>query len=162
MHRMPGRRRETFKASLIWFYLLVGFVFLTDQLTKCLAVTYLEPHPSIPVLPNIFHFTLVYNKGIAFGLFHNHESLLLVLITTSLFLLFFFSRHVSELSLLTRWAFGLILGGALGNWIDRVHHGYVIDFLDFRIWPVFNFADTMISIGVGLYFLSLLKKEKHA
>ena len=145
---------------MITFYLLVGLVFLTDQLTKCLAVKYLESHPSIPIFPNIFHFTLVYNKGIAFGLFRHHESFLLILITTSLFLLFLFSRHVTDLSLLTRWAFGLILGGALGNWIDRVHHGYVIDFLDFRIWPVFNFADTAISIGVGLYLLSLLKKEK--
>ncbi|MSR77258.1 MAG: signal peptidase II [Candidatus Omnitrophica bacterium] len=157
---MPRRRREEFKTSLILFYLLVGLVFLADQFTKSLAVAYLESQPSIAILPGFFHFTLVYNKGIAFGLFHNHESLLLIAITASLFVLFLFSRHVMDLSLLTRWAFGLILGGALGNWIDRVHHGYVIDFLDFRVWPVFNVADTAISIGVGLYLLSLLKKEK--
>ena len=156
---MPGNRGEE-KTSVVWFYSLAAAVVLLDQFTKFLAVRFLAPQDSLPLLPSIFHLTFVRNRGIAFGLFNGHPSLLLILITASLAVLIYLGIKMKESPVLQRWAFALILGGALGNWIDRVCYGAVIDFLDFRVWPVFNFADTAISAGVGLYLLSFMKAEK--
>ncbi len=104
---------------------------------------------------------MVHNTGIAFGFFRTHERALLILITLSLGCLFYWSTRLKEGSPsgLNRAALALILGGALGNWIDRVRWGAVIDFLDFRIWPVFNIADSAITLGVGLYLISLLRSR---
>lgn len=131
---------------------------LFDQLTKALAQTFLTPGVSLPLLDRFFHLTLVQNQGIAFGLFQGAEKALLVVITLSIGLLVVFGLRTGSGRWLTQWGIGLILGGALGNWIDRIRVGAVIDFLDFRIWPVFNFADTAITVGVGLFLLELLKK----
>ena len=78
------------------------------------------------------------------------------MITLSLIVLLLWGVRLAGESLLGRWALILILGGALGNWIDRLRFGGVVDFLDFRIWPVFNLADTAISIGVGLFIIQFL------
>ena len=115
---------------------------------------------SVPVIPGIFHLTLVRNSGIAFGLFRNHHGILFALISISLVILFFWGSTLKHHSVGARWGFGFIVGGAIGNWIDRVRVGAVIDFLDFRIWPVFNIADFAITLGVGLYLFSLLKTKK--
>lgn len=129
-------------------------------MTKAASVFFLSAGNSISVLDGIFHLTLVYNTGIAFGFFKDHPSLLLTLITLSLVLLIFWGMKIRQSSRLARAGLGLILGGAVGNWIDRIRVGAVIDFLDFRIWPVFNFADTAISVGVGLYLLLLFFPHK--
>lgn len=126
-----------------------------DQLTKTLAQNFLEPGASRPVLPSIFHLTLVENQGIAFGLFQGGEKILFLIITLSIGVLFLLGLF-SNVPLRNQSALGLILGGALGNWIDRIRVGAVIDFLDFRIWPVFNLADTAITIGVGILLLDLV------
>jgi signal peptidase II len=106
------------------------------------------PHQSIPVIKNVFHITYVQNTGAAFSilkgktfLFTVVSSIVIVIIT--LVLIKLPAKHK---------AFGivmaLILGGAMGNFIDRLRFGYVVDFLDFRVWPVFNIADCAIVIGV--------------
>ncbi len=133
-----------------------------DQLTKAVSLRYLVAGESVPVIPNVFHLTLVSNTGIAFGFFKDHGTLLLLLISCSLLLLFWWGMKHGQSSLTARVGLGLILGGAFGNWIDRVRVGGVIDFLDFRIWPVFNVADTAISIGVGLYLLLLFFPHKNS
>ena len=79
----------------------------------------------------------------------------------SIIILIFFGLRTAPRHWTNPWGIGLILGGALGNWVDRIRVGAVIDFLDFQIWPVFNFADTAITIGVGLFFLEMLKKQNH-
>ena len=135
-------------------------VLLTDQLTKFTVVNALSYGQSIPVISGIFHITLVRNSGIAFGLFRNYPWLLLALITASLGILFLLAGKVQRQDSLVRYAFALILGGAIGNWVDRMRFGVVIDFLDFRFWPVFNIADSAITVGVGMYFISLLKKGR--
>lgn len=114
----------------------------------------------MPVIPGVFHLTLVNNEGIAFGLFHQHEGLLLILISLSLILLFVWG-HTLKHTRLSRWGIGLILGGAVGNWVDRVRVGAVIDFLDFRVWPVFNLADTAITTGVVLCMILFFKEQKN-
>ncbi len=115
----------------------------------------------MPIAPPVFFLTLVKNTGIAFGLFRGGSRLLAAFIFTSLMVLaaltpLFARKRVSE-----QWAFALILGGAAGNFLDRLRLGYVVDFLDFRVWPVFNMADTFISVGVGLFVLSLLRGDRH-
>lgn len=147
------------------FGILVFFVFLLDQLTKLLAVHYLSSVDSFPVLQNVFHLTLVYNTGIAFGFFRHSQAILLGAITLSLvFLLIWGARSFKQKpgepsQKFQSFALALILGGAIGNWLDRVRIGSVVDFFDFRVWPVFNVADSAITIGVGCYLWLLLFKK---
>lgn len=158
---MSGGRGEEKTPSLARgiFLLLAGFILLADQLTKFLAQTTLIPGISRPVINNFFHLTLVENQGIAFGLFQGADKILLIIITLSIAILIAVGFRVSPLHVKTQWGIGLILGGAAGNWIDRIRFGAVIDFLDFRIWPVFNVADSAITLGVGIFLLELLTKR---
>ncbi len=82
---------------------------------------------------------------------------LLIVVSVSLFLIGWMAHRPAFQNLRDQWVFGLILGGAFGNWVDRIQYGAVVDFLDFRIWPVFNLADSAISIGVGIYILYLFR-----
>ena len=98
----------------------------------------------------------------AFGLFSGYAPVLFAVITVSLIFLFVIANRSHDTSLqgnsnLDRWALSMILGGAIGNWIDRLCFRAVIDFIDFRIWPVFNIADTAITVGVCLYLIRMLK-----
>jgi len=114
------------------------------------------------VIPGIFHLTLVHNRGIAFGLFSQFPWLLMAVVTVSLILITWISHRPAFRKPLDQWVFGLILGGALGNWLDRVLYGAVIDYFDFRVWPVFNIADSAISIGVGIYLFYLLRQPQES
>ena len=150
------------RLSLIPVFLTSILVLAADRWTKHLALTHLSHETSVPVLPGIFHFTLVENTGIAFGLFQQHSGVLFLAITVCVIALLYFSGSNHSSSLGQKVAYGLILGGAIGNWFDRVTVGHVIDFLDFRIWPVFNIADSCISVGVALYLFATLLEPKHA
>ncbi len=160
---MPVRtgEEETAGLSRKFFLLLAGLVLLLDQFSKALALKYLVPGTSRPVLSPLFHLTLVENQGIAFGLFQGFDKLLFVTVTVSIGVLVYLGFRSDARRWVNQWGIGLILGGAVGNWLDRARVGAVIDFLDFRIWPVFNFADTAITLGVGLFLLDILKRQKH-
>ena len=151
---------------MIFFYVLVGFVVLIDQLSKFFALRCLSPQASVPLIPAVLDLTLVRNSGAAFGLFSDYAPALFTVITASLVVLFFIANRShgkggSGVSTVDRWALSLILGGAVGNWIDRLRFGTVIDFIDFRVWPVFNIADAAITVGVAIYFIHVLtSKEK--
>ena len=133
-----------FKIALIVLFL--------DQLTKYLALAKLAIGETSPVIKNLFHLTLVYNSGSAFGLFKNGR---VIFITLAFFAVVFIARYLiskrNSLVMSLKLSLGLIMAGAVGNLIDRIRFGYVIDFLDFRIWPVFNIADSAITIGVILF-----------
>ncbi len=139
--------------------IIVLTVIFLDQLTKFLITRNLLYNQSIPVIKGIFNLTLIHNRGAAFGLLKNQVPLF---ISTSVFaiILIYFSlknnKHRKSYSV----SLALILAGALGNLIDRLFFGYVIDFLDFRIWPVFNVADSAITIGAILLALSILLEPK--
>jgi signal peptidase II len=111
---------------------------------------------SVPVIPGVFHFTLIYNTGIAFGFFQNSGLLLFAVISLSIVLLILAGPRLAGDGLSAQISMALILGGALGNWIDRCRVHAVIDFLDFQVWPVFNIADSAITVGVGLYLLKFV------
>jgi len=126
-------------------------VVVLDQLTKIFFSDLLSIGESLPVLRNILHMTLVHNTGIAFGLFKNQGAVFIVIPIIAVGLLvyniYYYRHNGEELSRLYIIAFSLILGGAIGNLLDRILYGYVIDFIDFRIWPVFNVADSAITVG---------------
>lgn len=174
---MPGRRGEAKTSQVILLSTLSLVVVLFDQFTKWAALQALAYGQTTPVIPNVFHLTLVENTGIAFGMLHRNDWLLTWLIPASILLLAYFAVKICRENVpqpnagdnwfkrlrqfgLVQWGILLILGGAIGNWIDRLHYGAVIDFLDFRVWPVFNFADCAITTGVGLYILSLIRNPK--
>ncbi|MBN1494053.1 MAG: signal peptidase II [Candidatus Omnitrophica bacterium] len=137
-------------------------IVIVDQISKYLASDFFSQHArSIPLIPNIFHLTYVENTGIAFGMFKEHPNLLVAIIAISLLFITYYAIKTHQGRTLFFVSYGFTLGGAFGNIIDRLRLGFVVDFLDFRIWPVFNLADTFISVGVGLIILDMLfHKEK--
>lgn len=139
-------------------FIIVLATLSLDQLTKFLITKNLFQNQSIPIIKGIFHITLVHNRGAAFGILKNQIPLFII---TSLFaiILIYFNLKENKQSKSYSIVLSLILAGALGNLIDRLFFGYVIDFLDFRIWPVFNVADSAITIGAILLGWSILFKK---
>ena len=131
-------------------WLIAAVTLILDQLTKAWVIHSVEPADSIPLLPPILHLTYVQNTGAAFGLFKGSGMLLIVLsIGVAAWITGVFLRGGPS-HRLSRWGCALILGGAVGNLIDRLRFGYVVDFFDLRVWPVFNVADSAITIGAAL------------
>ncbi len=146
------------------FLIIAGVVIILDQLTKSLVRQILSPGQSIHIINGIFHITYVNNPGSAFGLLPNHHLFLLLVTFITVILIFFYYGRIRPREMLMQVALGMELGGAAGNFIDRTAYGLVTDFLDFRIWPVFNVADSAIVIGLILLVLTLLleKRQKRA
>ncbi len=133
---------------------IVAAIVGLDRLSKVFFSHLLQLGESLPIIRNIIHMTLVHNTGIAFGLFKNQGIVFIIIPLIMIVLLiynFYHYKYNSEnFSRLYIIAVSLILAGAVGNLIDRIFYGYVIDFIDLRIWPVFNIADSAITIGAFL------------
>jgi signal peptidase II len=126
---------------------IIVFIILSlDQLTKFLVSKNLELNNSIPIIKGVFSLTLVHNRGAAFGIFKNQFYLFIFSSIVAVILIYSILKKNKRNNFYS-FSLSLILGGALGNLIDRAFLGYVVDFLDFRIWPVFNIADSAITIG---------------
>ena len=138
-------------------------VLWADQFTKHLVVRWFLPGESRFVIPHFLKWTYERNLHGAFGLFGSNAVLLIGMGIVVLVLFWFSFREAAAHSLTVRIAFGMIVGGAIGNIVDRLHYGYVIDFIDFyRIWPnIFNVGDSCITVGVGLLLLSSLVSRRH-
>lgn len=134
-------------------------VLVLDRLTKYLIVQNIPLNESLPLIKNIFHISLVYNSGAAFGIFKTQNYSLVAISILAIILIIGHLRRTAAKGKLYLSSLVLILAGTVGNLIDRVSLGYVIDFLDFRIWPVFNIADSSITIGALLLGYCLLKKK---
>lgn len=145
------------------FIIGVLLVVLADQVTKIWISRNMELMESIPVIPGIFHITYIQNPASAFGILKFDNIIFITVgLLVILFLILFLSK-IAQKSKIVFFSFIFILGGALGNLLDRVRLGSVIDFLDFRIWPIFNIADSAINIGLFLliiYFLFHKEEEK--
>ena len=148
-------------ARLAW----VAIVLIAmDQTTKMIALSYLSFAQPVPVIPGLFNFTLVYNTGSAFSAFADWESARWILIVVALvavgLALWLAGGRVGQ-SKAAQAALGLIIGGAVGNLIDRVRLGKVVDFIDWHIgdlhWPVFNIADAGITVGAAYLGWLILK-----
>ncbi|MGI9951119.1 signal peptidase II [Moorellaceae bacterium AZ2] len=137
------------------FPLLVLAVVAGDQLSKLVVRQTLAPNETVPVLDNIFHLTHVNNPGAAFGLLAHRTPFFIATGLIVIGLIIIAYRQFRTGGLYFQLALALQLGGALGNLLDRLRFGYVVDFLDFRIWPVFNLADVAIVGGAGLLLWQL-------
>ncbi|MDD5772221.1 MAG: signal peptidase II [bacterium] len=149
----------------MFFYILGIILIIIDQVTKLLITDKLDLGQSIPVIDGILHFTYVRNPGIAFGLFPKMNIIIIILSIVTIFLLFSIYRKTNSGNLWIRTALIFIVSGAAGNLLDRIQYNVVIDFIDFRVWPVFNLADAFIVIGVVILFIIIFftkEREKDA
>lgn len=140
-------------------FLVALITLLLDQWFKILVERSFDLGQSLPVIDDVFHLTYVRNQGAAFGLFSDYTVILIVISLVILAGVFYLLFSLKLESTIIRLAFGLVIGGAIGNLVDRIRLGYVIDYLDFRIWPVFNLADVALVIGCGLIIVLLWKSR---
>ena len=131
---------------------------LLDQLAKFLVRQNFQLSQSIPVIKNILHFTYITNTGSAFGLFKGFNLIFILFSAIVIILIFYFVREIRENEKALQFFAGLLLGGTIGNMADRLFYGHVTDFIDFRIWPVFNVADSAVTISVIFLIILLWKK----
>jgi len=142
------------------------FSFALDVLSKNWASHYLRPGESQTIFPPLLQFSLVTNTGVAFSVGRDYGWLVFI-VTTGVFiaLIFWYCRQVKRgfESRLEHYGLAIVIGGALGNLLDRYMHGHVTDFLEFTFvkFPVFNLADVMIDVGIGLIVLSNLIRPAH-
>jgi len=141
------------KKHILIFSIIAIVVFL-DQLTKYFIKT---AKPSFPIIKNIFHITYATNTGAGFGILKN-GTWFIILISFILLALFIYYYKKLPKQKYVQTNIALIIGGVIGNLIDRLSYGYVIDFLDFRIWPIFNIADSAITIGAILLIIYYWKE----
>ena len=148
--------------------IVAGLIVSADQITKALILKYLPLHKSVPVIAGIFDITHVLNPGGAFGLMANmsvvvRTVILLFISSLAVGLIFYFYIKTPRGYGFLAAGFALIFGGAIGNLIDRVRMGMVVDFLDFYIgphhWPAFNIADSAITVGIFIFIFHLLFKK---
>ena len=134
-------------------------VFIIDQLVKHLVVSTMHLGQSFPVIKGIFHITYVLNPGAAFGMLEHQRCFFIVVALAAVLLGGAFYKKLQQESFLMRSGAGLLLGGAVGNLADRIQSGLVVDFLDFRIWPVFNIADIAICAGAGILIFDIWQRR---
>jgi signal peptidase II len=143
-----------------------GAVFFLDQLSKLAILAFFDQHDSLRVVPGFFNIVLVRNRGMAFGIMNRHQGhfgsyfLILATIAAIVILIYWARRQPAERGKIL-FGLGLILGGAIGNLVDRARLGSVIDFLDFYLgryhWPAFNLADSAITVGAIWVAIQLLR-----
>jgi signal peptidase II len=139
------------------FFAVILATFLIDQVSKAAVQSLMFLGESIPVAPPFFHLTYIMNPGAAFGLLAYQTPLFIAVGVLLMIGVLVVYRKIPAKKALVRYGLGLVLGGALGNLADRLRYGRVVDFLDFRVWPVFNLADAAIFIGACLLVWELLR-----
>ncbi|MBT6128709.1 MAG: signal peptidase II [Candidatus Marinimicrobia bacterium] len=144
---------------------MTAIMVLADQASKAIVRKTMSLYESIPVIPEFFHFTYVTNDGMAFGI--NFPFGIYIFSTISIIFtcfLFWYLWTIQEHGIVIRTGIALILAGAIGNLIDRVLLGEVVDFLDFMIgnfhWYVFNIADSCVTVGMGFVLYDSLILER--
>lgn len=144
---------------LVW--LTMAGILVIDRLIKIAVMDNLIPNETKVMIPQLFHLTLVLNPGAAFGLMAGWTWIFVITAVLVLLGIIYAQFRLTIENRLIRLAMGMIGGGALGNLLDRILTGKVIDYLDFRIWPfVFNFADSMIVIGTALLLICFYRQER--
>jgi len=147
------------KKRIYYSLLFISIIVLLDQVTKYLARTYINPMESIELLP-ILNLVSVRNQGAAFGMFRSLGNNFFIAISFAaiLFMLWVIVTAKEDYRI-----FSLLAGGAIGNLIDRLTLGYVVDFIDFTVsghhWPAFNVADSALTIGITFMLITLVIKR---
>ena len=140
-------------------FLIIFAVIAVDQVSKLLAVKYLMPIKTLPIIEDVIHLTYVENKGAAFGILQNQRWVFIVVSIVMMVLLFFIMvKYKADLHPLMMTGLSFVIGGGIGNMIDRTISGFVVDFIDFTLidFAVFNIADSFICIGVGIMMLDII------
>jgi signal peptidase II len=153
------RRRRQTKARWWRFGALAAFALVADQITKAIVRGNVEPHETIDVFPG-FHISRVTNQGIAFGLFPGRQGAVAILTVAALCAIAVALAGLVARNDTVAAGAGLLVGGSLGNLIDRLAHGEVTDFLDPARWPAFNVADCCITVGAVLIVLGLMRETE--
>ena len=137
---------------------------LIDQISKVLVVKLIDINSSIELIKNFFYLTYTHNTGAAFSILTGKRIFLILIALVILIVIFNYLRKNKIESKVEKIAFSLIIGGSIGNLLDRIVRGYVVDFLDFKIFgynfPIFNLADTFIVIGVFLLLIITLTRKE--
>ncbi len=165
---MPARQRAEatvtarpkYRTGACRLTVVSGIVLILDQLTKLAVQRSFTPGDSIPLLSPVLSLTYVQNTGAAFGLFRGQQTLFIVLAVA---IGGWIVREVlagPPPGAAAAWALPLILGGSLGNLMDRLRFGHVVDFIDVHVWPVFNVADSAITVGVALLLWGALRPRQ--
>ena len=136
---------------------------LLDQLTKFWVVQRIDPDLPVVVVKDLFRLVNWGNSGAAWGMFQNSNLIMAAISAVTLVVICIFRRSFQMHLLGSKIALGLIAGGIIGNVVDRLRYGHVVDFLDFSFrghhWPAFNVADSAICVGVGLYLIVTWRDE---
>lgn len=137
------------------YYIIAFLIVVLDQFTKWLVVKYMEIGESIALWEDVFHFTSHRNAGAAFGMLQNQRTFFIIITIVILIGLIYFLHRVRKTQPILSIGLCLVLGGAIGNFIDRVLFGEVVDFFHFVLinFPIFNIADSAITIGIGFVLL---------
>lgn len=147
---------------------IAGLIVVSDQITKALILKSMPLYHSVSVIPGFFNITHIHNPGGAFGFLASQSSTLrtivfLLISSLAVGLVLWFYKQTPKTHPWLASAFAMIFGGAIGNLIDRIRFGKVVDFLDFYLgnlhWPAFNIADSAISIGITVFVIHLLFKK---
>ncbi len=142
------------------FAIALVIVLALDQLSKCLVDSSMEPGQNIPLIKSVLDLTYVRNDGAAWNILSGKQTLLVVVTgAVMLAIIAYAAVNRKKLDLLERLSLGMIVGGGIGNLIGRASVGYVTDFIDVHIIPVFNIADIGVTVGCFLLILTILKSK---
>lgn len=143
------------------YIIIFAFVLFADQITKYYISHNFIPLNSVSLIGNLVNLTFVKNAGAAFGVLQNAQFLFIVVTSAILLIILIYFFISSKENILLRTSLVLIMSGGVGNLIDRVRQGYVVDFIDLKIWPVFNISDMSVVIGSILlaYYILFRYKE---
>ena len=131
-------------------------VFVLDQLVKYMVRANFSLGESLPVVKGFFHLTYILNPGAAFGIFAHKQFFFVFMAVLFMGVAVYCRKKIAACSFIMRFGIAILVGGAAGNLLDRVLLGAVVDFFDFRIWPVFNIADIAIVLGAGIVSYAIM------
>lgn len=153
------------------FFLITLGVLVLDHLTKVRISTSMNLFDALEIIPGYLRISYVRNTGVAFGLFDGHPSpwkpyLLAAMAVVAVVVIVVYSLHMPSERVLLQSALAVTAGGILGNFLDRILHGSVVDFIEFHIrdsfqWPTFNVADSAITIGIAMLLIDALRHSDH-
>lgn len=152
------------------YYLVTLAVLIFDHATKWLVSSQLDSRRGLDVIPGYLRVSYIMNSGVAFGFFQDIQSvwkpyILAGMAVVAVLVILVYSSRMPLNRTLLQIALALTMGGILGNFIDRVVHGYVVDFIEFHVrdsfyWPTFNLADSAITIGIALLLIDTVKNPE--
>lgn len=145
-------------ATLIILLSIIGGSILVDQTVKIIISSTMDVGETIPVIKDIFHFTYIHNEGAAFGMLSEHRWVFMIISSVAIVAMCVYLFKFCKERMLTRIGVALVIGGGIGNMIDRISLGYVVDMIDCRFidFYIFNVADSCVCVGAGIVFLGVL------